>query len=59
MSFKGEHILSVSQFDRDTIQHVFQIARNMQPYASRQKRTKVLMAPFWVTCFLSPAPVPG
>ena len=42
MSFKGEHILSVNQFDRDTIQQIFQIARNMQPYASRQKRTKVL-----------------
>lgn len=42
MSFTGEHILSVHQFDRDSIQHIFDIARNMAPYASRNKRTKVL-----------------
>jgi aspartate carbamoyltransferase catalytic subunit len=42
MSFTGEHILSVHQFDRDSIQHIFHIARNMAPYASRNKRTKVL-----------------
>ncbi|CAM3770355.1 aspartate carbamoyltransferase [Rheinheimera salexigens] len=42
MSFTGEHILSVHQFDRDSIQNIFNIARNMAPYASRNKRTKVL-----------------
>ncbi|MDX1391873.1 MAG: aspartate carbamoyltransferase, partial [Rheinheimera sp.] len=55
MSFKGEHILSVSQFDRDTIQHVFQIARNMQPYASRQKRTKVLDGAILGNLFFEPS----
>ena len=55
MSFKGEHILSVSQFDRDTIQQVFQIARNMQPYASRQKRTKVLEGAILGNLFFEPS----
>lgn len=55
MSFKGEHILSVSQFDRDTIQHVFQIARAMQPYASRQKRTKVLDGAILGNLFFEPS----
>jgi len=55
MSFKGEHILSVNQFDRDTIQQVFQIARNMQPYASRQKRTKVLDGAILGNLFFEPS----
>src|SRR5690606_19788265 len=55
MSFKGEHILSVSQFDRDTIQHVFDIARNMHPYASRQKRTKVLEGAILGNLFFEPS----
>lgn len=55
MSFKGEHILSVGQFDRDTIQQVFQIARNMQPYASRQKRTKVLEGAILGNLFFEPS----
>ena len=55
MSFKGEHILSVSQFDRDAIQQVFQIARNMQPYASRQKRTKVLEGAILGNLFFEPS----
>lgn len=42
MSFKGQHILSVNQFDLDSIQSIFQVAHSMEPYASRQKRTKVL-----------------
>ncbi|GGO69132.1 aspartate carbamoyltransferase [Bowmanella pacifica] len=40
--FKGQHILSVDQFNRDNIQQVFQVADKMRPYAHRQKRTKVL-----------------
>lgn len=42
MKFEGNHILSVNQFDRDTIQKVFQVADQMLPYAKRLKRTKVL-----------------
>lgn len=41
-SFTGQHILSVNQFDQDSIQNIFSVANAMQPYAQRQKRTKVL-----------------
>lgn len=41
-SFRGQHILSVDQFDLDTIRQVFAVANRMAPYAHRQKRTKVL-----------------
>lgn len=40
--FEGQHILSVNQFDRQSIQQVFTIAQKMIPYALRQKRTTVL-----------------
>lgn len=55
MSFKGQHILSVSQFDRDRIQQVFQVARSMEPYASRQKRTKVLDGAILGNLFFEPS----
>ncbi|WP_417666721.1 aspartate carbamoyltransferase [Pseudidiomarina sp.] len=42
MNFTGANILSVDQFDIDSIQTIFAIADRMQPYARRQKRTKVL-----------------
>ncbi|MFA3791781.1 aspartate carbamoyltransferase [Aliiglaciecola sp. SL4] len=42
MNFKGQHILSVNQFDRDSIQAIFDVADKMTPYALRQKRTTVL-----------------
>ena len=41
-TFTGNHILSVDQFDRAAIEQVFAVADSMQPYALRQKRTKVL-----------------
>lgn len=42
MNFKGHHILSVAQFERDDIQNVFTVADAMEPYALRQKMTRVL-----------------
>ncbi|GAA0853742.1 aspartate carbamoyltransferase [Aliiglaciecola litoralis] len=42
MKFEGQHILSVAQFDRDSIQTIFNVADQMTPYAMRRKRTKVL-----------------
>lgn len=40
--FRGNHILSVKQFDQDSIRQVFSVADQMAPYAHRQKRTRVL-----------------
>jgi aspartate carbamoyltransferase catalytic subunit len=55
MSFKGQHILSVKQFDRDNIQYIFEIARKMAPYASRKKRTKVLDGAILGNLFFEPS----
>ena len=41
-SLTGQHILSVNQFDHDSIKTIFSVADATQPYAQRKKRTKVL-----------------
>ena len=55
MEFKGNHILSVSQFDRDSIQKVFDVANQMAPYASREKRTTVLDGAILGNLFFEPS----
>ena len=40
LSFQGENILSVNQLDRDCIERIFAVAKKMEPYAKKQKRTK-------------------
>ncbi|TXH93052.1 MAG: aspartate carbamoyltransferase [Rheinheimera sp.] len=55
MNFKGQHILSVKQFDRDSISQVFRIARSMEPYALRQKRTRVLDGAILGNLFFEPS----
>jgi aspartate carbamoyltransferase catalytic subunit len=54
-SFTGEHILSVNQFDRSAVEQVFAIADNMQPYASRKKRTTVLEGAILGNLFFEPS----
>ena len=55
MEFKGNHILSVSQFDRDSTQKVFDVANRMAPYASREKRTTVLDGAILGNLFFEPS----
>jgi len=54
-SFKGQHILSVEQFDRDAIQQVFSIASSMEPYAKRERRTNVLEGAILGNLFFEPS----
>lgn len=53
--FTGNHILSVSQFDREAIEKVFDVASKMQPYARRQKRTTVLDGAILGNLFFEPS----
>ncbi|NQZ11248.1 MAG: aspartate carbamoyltransferase [Algicola sp.] len=53
--FKGQHILSVNQFDRQSIEHIFTIADKMAPYAKRQKRTSVLEGAILGNLFFEPS----
>ncbi len=41
-AFTGNHILSVSQFDREQLEQIFAVADQMVPYAKREKVTRVL-----------------
>ncbi len=42
MDFKGQHILSISQFDRPAVEKIMAVADQMAPYASREKGCDVL-----------------
>ena len=42
MDFKGQHILSINQFDRPAIEKIMAVADKMQPYAQREKACEVL-----------------
>ena len=53
--FTGNHILSVNQFDRDAIERIFDVARSMQPYARREKRTTVLDGAILGNLFFEPS----
>lgn len=55
MNFKGSHILSVNQFDRQAIEHVFTVAHQMLPYAKREKRTTVLNGAILGNLFFEPS----
>lgn len=55
MNFTGSHILSVKQFQRDSIEHIFRTANKMEPYAKRQKRTKVLEGAILGNLFFEPS----
>lgn len=55
MNFTGSNILSVEQFDLDSIHTVFQTADRMQPYARRLKRTKVLEGAILGNLFFEPS----
>ena len=42
MDFLGQHILSVSQFDRSSLEKIMEVADQMKPYANKQRLTEVL-----------------
>ncbi len=42
LQFVGNHILSVDQFQREDIEHIFRVADDLRPYATRMRVTRVL-----------------
>lgn len=54
-SLVGQHVLSVDQFDRDTIKKIFTVADQMRPYAKREKRTSVLNGAILGNLFFEPS----
>ena len=55
MKFQGDHILSVSQFDREAISRILAISAQMTPYAMRQKRCLVLEGAILNNLFFEPS----
>jgi aspartate carbamoyltransferase catalytic subunit len=55
MKFEGSHILSVSQFDRDSISRILEVSSLMAPYAMRKKRCHVLDGAILNNLFFEPS----
>ena len=55
MKFVGSHILSVEQFERADIERVFHVADAMEPYALRQRVTRVLEGAILGNMFFEPS----
>ncbi|MEX0617659.1 MAG: aspartate carbamoyltransferase [Pseudohongiellaceae bacterium] len=55
MHFPGAHIISVTQFDRGDVELLFQVADRMEPYAHRQRVTKVLDGAILGNLFFEPS----
>lgn len=55
MNFIGSHILSVSQFQREDIETVFNVADTMIPYANRDRVTRVLEGAILGNMFFEPS----
>ncbi|SMF04593.1 aspartate carbamoyltransferase [Alteromonadaceae bacterium Bs31] len=55
MNFAGSHILSVEQFSRSDIEQIFAVADSMEPYALRQRVTRVLEGAILGNMFFEPS----
>lgn len=54
-NFVGQHVLSVNELNRDAIETIFNVAKKMEPYAKKQKRTKVLEGAILANLFFEPS----
>jgi len=55
MHFTGTHILSIGQFDSRDVEELFRVAAAMEPYARREKRTRVLDGAILGNLFFEPS----
>ena len=55
MDFNGSHILSIDQFDRSDIDHLFLVAESLEPYSLRKKVTRVLEGAILGNMFFEPS----
>ena len=55
MDFSGNHILSIDQFDRSDIEKLFSVADNLEPFASKEKITRVLEGAILGNMFFEPS----
>ncbi len=55
MRFAGSHILSIGQFERGDIEKIFAVADRMEPFAHRERVTKVLDGAILGNMFFEPS----
>ena len=55
MDFSGNHILSIDQFDRNDIEKLFSVADKLEPFASKEKITRVLEGAILGNMFFEPS----
>jgi aspartate carbamoyltransferase catalytic subunit len=55
LDFIGNHILSISQFNRVDVERIFDVADQMRPYAMRQRITRVLEGAIVSNMFFEPS----
>jgi len=55
MDFSGNHILSIDQFDRSDIEKLFSVADKLEPYATKEKITRVLEGAILGNMFFEPS----
>lgn len=55
VQFAGSHVLSIAQFERPDVEHLFTVADRMQPYAQRRRVTKVLDGAILGAMFFEPS----
>jgi aspartate carbamoyltransferase catalytic subunit len=55
VEFAGSHILSIQQFERADVERIFSVADQMEPYAQRQRVTKVLGGAILGNMFFEPS----
>jgi len=55
LDFVGNHILSVSQFNHEDVQRIFQVADDVRPYAMRKRITRVLEGAISSNMFFEPS----
>jgi len=55
MQFAGSHILSITQFEREDVRRIFDVADRMVPYAQRRRVTKVLDGAILGSMFFEPS----
>jgi aspartate carbamoyltransferase catalytic subunit len=55
MDFRGAHIISVKQFERDDVEEVFRVADFMEPYSQRKKVTNALNGAILGNMFFEPS----
>jgi len=55
VQFAGSHILSISQFEREDVERIFEVADRMAPYAHRSRVTRVLDGAILGSMFFEPS----